>query len=49
MTTIQIGLTGWGDHDSLYSVTTNTTKKLQEYAAHFPTVEIDASFYALYT
>ncbi|WP_226669416.1 DUF72 domain-containing protein [Metabacillus litoralis] len=47
MTTIQIGLTGWGDHDSLYSATTNTSKKLQEYAAHFPTVEIDASFYAI--
>ncbi len=47
LTTIQIGLTGWGDHDSLYSATTNTSKKLQEYAAHFPTVEIDASFYAI--
>ncbi|TXC91183.1 DUF72 domain-containing protein [Metabacillus litoralis] len=47
LSTIQIGLTGWGDHDSLYSATTNTSKKLQEYAAHFPTVEIDASFYAI--
>ncbi|MGM7722502.1 DUF72 domain-containing protein [Metabacillus sp. Hm71] len=47
MSTIQIGLTGWGDHDSLYPLKTNTTNKLQEYAAHFPTVEIDASFYAV--
>lgn len=47
LTTIQIGLTGWGDHDSLYPLKTNTTNKLQEYAAHFPTVEIDASFYAI--
>lgn len=46
MSTIQIGLTGWGDHDSLY-VNSNTTTKLQEYAAHFPTVEIDSSFYAI--
>jgi uncharacterized protein YecE (DUF72 family) len=47
LTTIQIGLTGWGDHDSLYPSKTNPTNKLQEYAAHFPTVEIDASFYAI--
>ncbi|XQY91304.1 DUF72 domain-containing protein [Metabacillus sp. HB246100] len=47
MSTIQIGLTGWGDHDSLYSSSTHSSKKLQEYAAHFPTVEIDASFYAI--
>lgn len=46
MSTIQIGLTGWGDHDSLY-LNPNTTNKLQEYAAHFPTVEIDSSFYAI--
>jgi len=46
MSTIQIGLTGWGDHDSLYD-NSNTTNKLQEYAAHFPTVEIDSSFYAI--
>lgn len=46
MSIIQIGLTGWGDHDSLY-VNSNTTTKLQEYAAHFPTVEIDSSFYAI--
>jgi uncharacterized protein YecE (DUF72 family) len=44
---IQIGLTGWGDHDSLYPLKTQTTNKLQEYSAHFPTVEIDASFYAI--
>ncbi|WP_121663331.1 DUF72 domain-containing protein [Metabacillus litoralis] len=46
MTSIQIGLTGWGDHESLYTGL-NTTNKLQEYAAHFPTVEIDSCFYAV--
>ncbi|MDQ0229711.1 uncharacterized protein YecE (DUF72 family) [Metabacillus malikii] len=47
MTSIQIGLTGWGDHESLYSANTSSGKKLSEYAAHFPTVEIDSSFYAV--
>ncbi len=47
MTSIQIGLTGWGDHDSLYPLKTSSTNKLKEYAAHFPTVEIDTSFYAI--
>ena len=46
MSAIQIGLTGWGDHDSLY-VNSHSTTKLQDYAAHFPTVEIDSSFYAI--
>jgi uncharacterized protein YecE (DUF72 family) len=47
LTTIQIGLTGWGDHESLYPLKTKSTNKLQEYAAHFPVVEIDTSFYAI--
>lgn len=39
---IYIGATGWSDHNSLYA-----TKKdqLPDYAAHFPTVEVDTSFY----
>lgn len=44
---IYIGLTGWGDHDSLYPKPISNNKKLQEYAAHFPIVELDASFYAI--
>ncbi|PLR85231.1 MULTISPECIES: DUF72 domain-containing protein [Bacillus] len=44
---IIIGLTGWGDHDSLYSSHTSSRDKLKEYAGVFPTVEVDASFYAV--
>ncbi|WP_100332178.1 DUF72 domain-containing protein [Bacillus xiapuensis] len=44
---LYIGVTGWGDHDSLYPDGTAPRDKLQEYAAHFPIVELDASFYAV--
>lgn len=44
---IRIGLTGWGDHDSLYTERVSNRDKLLEYGAHFPTVEVDASFYAV--
>lgn len=44
---IRIGLTGWGDHDSLYTERISNRDKLLEYGAHFPTVEVDASFYAV--
>ena len=44
---IYIGLTGWGDHDSLYMDHVSPRDKLKEYAANFPTVEVDASFYAV--
>lgn len=44
---IQIGLTGWGDHDSIYADDTKAHEKLQEYSSHFPTVELDSSFYAV--
>ncbi|GIO23377.1 DUF72 domain-containing protein [Oceanobacillus sp. J11TS1] len=44
---IQIGLTGWGDHDSIYADDTKVHEKLQEYSSHFPVVELDASFYAV--
>ncbi|PLR79332.1 DUF72 domain-containing protein [Bacillus sp. V3-13] len=44
---IIIGLTGWGDHDSLYSSRTASRDKLKEYAGFFPTVEVDSSFYAV--
>ncbi|MCU9612836.1 DUF72 domain-containing protein [Caldibacillus lycopersici] len=43
---IYIGLTGWGDHDRLYDHP-NERNKLQVYAAHFPIVEVDTSFYAI--
>ncbi|GAJ57593.1 hypothetical protein B23_0783 [Geobacillus thermoleovorans B23] len=44
---IYIGLTGWGDHDSLYPPGLAAKDKLLEYAAHFPTVEVDSYFYAI--
>ncbi|MGM0836202.1 MAG: DUF72 domain-containing protein [Bacillota bacterium] len=44
---IYIGVTGWGDHDSLYTSGIAAREKLKEYAAHFPVVEVDSSFYAI--
>lgn len=44
---IYVGVTGWGDHDSLYTAGIAPRDKLLEYGAHFPTVEVDASFYAI--
>jgi len=43
---IYIGVTGWGDHD-IYPKGIAARDKLKEYAAHFPTVEVHASFYAV--
>ncbi|WP_285490218.1 DUF72 domain-containing protein [Staphylococcus haemolyticus] len=44
---INIGLTGWGDHDSLYEYLERQSDKLQTYASHFPIVELDTSYYAI--
>ena len=44
---IYIGVTGWGDHDTLYPSTIKPKDKLAEYSSHFPVVEVDASFYAV--
>lgn len=44
---IQVGLTGWGDHPSLYSERTVSNKKLVDYSKHFPIVELDSTFYAI--
>lgn len=44
---IYIGLTGWGDHDTLYDHDAARKNKLMTYAAHFPIVEVDAYFYAV--
>ncbi|OCA87619.1 hypothetical protein A8F94_07100 [Bacillus sp. FJAT-27225] len=44
---IYIGVTGWGDHDSLYGPGVSAREKLSEYAGHFPVVEVDAAFYAI--
>jgi uncharacterized protein YecE (DUF72 family) len=44
---IYIGVTGWGDHDSLYPGPILTRGKLKAYAGHFPIVEVDAAFYAI--
>ncbi|MBN9653020.1 DUF72 domain-containing protein [Halobacillus sp. GSS1] len=45
--TIRIGLTGWGDHPTLYSDRTRSEEKLSAYASHFPVVEVDTAFYAI--
>ncbi|WNB92941.1 DUF72 domain-containing protein [Bacillus sp. NEB1478] len=44
---IKIGVTGWGDHDSLYPDGTPAKDKLAVYSGHFPVVEVDSSFYAV--
>lgn len=44
---IYIGVTGWGDHDSLYTGQVAPRDKLKEYAGHFPVVEVDTAFYAI--
>ncbi|MGM9950094.1 MAG: DUF72 domain-containing protein [Lysinibacillus sp.] len=44
---IYIGLTGWGDHPTLYSGVTSSRDKLFDYSGHFPIVEVDTSFYAI--
>lgn len=44
---IEIGLAGWGDHDSLYLSAPKSKDKLRMYARHFPLVEVDSSFYAI--
>lgn len=46
---IRVGLTGWGDHPSLYSEVTAAKDKLFDYTGHFLTVEVDTSFYAIPT
>jgi uncharacterized protein YecE (DUF72 family) len=44
---IYIGLAGWGDHDTIYPNGSAQKEKLKEYAAHFPIVEVDSTFYAI--
>jgi uncharacterized protein YecE (DUF72 family) len=44
---IQIGVTGWGDHDILYKERTSSKRKLSIYSTYFPIVELDASYYSL--
>ncbi|MRG88308.1 DUF72 domain-containing protein [Salinibacillus xinjiangensis] len=46
MQKIHIGLTGWGDHPTLYEHNPSTSK-LADYASHFPVVEVDTAFYAI--
>lgn len=43
---ITIGLTGWSDHELIAS---DRKRKLEDYASHFPFVEIDTSFYGIPT
>lgn len=47
MIMINIGLTAWSDHDTLYPELANKKDKLLAYGSHFPTVELDASYYAI--
>ncbi|ANF96369.1 DUF72 domain-containing protein [Paenibacillus bovis] len=44
---ITVGLTGWGDHDSLYLTKEASKNKLPTYSSLFPAVEVDSSFYAI--
>jgi uncharacterized protein YecE (DUF72 family) len=46
MSTILVGVTGWGDHD-IYPTGTKSTEKLALYSGHFPVVEVDSTFYAI--
>ena len=39
-----IGLTGWSEH---HHIQYDPKRKLEEYAGHFPVVELDTSFYAI--
>ncbi|MBE5105476.1 DUF72 domain-containing protein [Bacillus thuringiensis] len=42
-----IGVTGWGDHNSLYIDPYENRNKLRTYSKYFPIVEVDSSFYAM--
>ncbi|WP_082234039.1 DUF72 domain-containing protein [Halobacillus massiliensis] len=44
---IRIGVTGWGDHASIYPDSVKSDEKLEVYGAHFPVVEVDTAFYAI--
>jgi uncharacterized protein YecE (DUF72 family) len=44
---IKIGVTGWGDHDTLYQERTSSKRKLSIYSTYFPIVELDASYYSI--
>lgn len=41
---ITIGLTGWSDHALIQR---DRSRRLEDYASHFPVVELDTSFYAI--
>lgn len=41
---ITIGLTGWSDHPL---IAPNRQRRLEDYASHFPFVEVDTSFYGI--
>lgn len=48
MSTILIGVCGWGDH-KIYPPGTSAKEKLSLYAGHFPVVEVDSTYYAIAT
>lgn len=41
---LTIGLTGWSDHEL---IAPDRKRKLEDYASHFPFVEVDTSFYGI--
>lgn len=47
--TINIGLTGWGDHPDIHEQDVGSRHKLASYAAYFPVVELDSCFYSIMT
>jgi uncharacterized protein YecE (DUF72 family) len=44
---IYIGVTGWGDHDSLYLTPQDRKEQLAAYVGQFPAVEVDSTFCAI--
>lgn len=44
---IHIGVTGWHDHEALYTTRGGAQDKLRQYSRVFPIVEVDSSFYAI--
>jgi uncharacterized protein YecE (DUF72 family) len=44
---IRVGVTGWGEHEALYTAGVPNKDKLRVYGRHFPIVEVDSSYYAI--
>jgi uncharacterized protein YecE (DUF72 family) len=44
---IRVGVTGWGEHEALYTGGVPEKEKLRVYGRHFPIVEVDSAYYAI--